>query len=181
MRAVFRIVEALFAFQLDHYGQHRPDDDVVRDFYGHAQVLEPTFINMVGAKQLGAAKGTLARLESGAVHYTDGDGAAEASLPCDLLLCATGFSKDYSYLPPADAAALDVQDGLYLYRHIFPPGVADLAFCGAEVSTISNIGTHAIHAEYIARVVAGELALPPAVPKFNWYIWYKNMSLHEKI
>ena len=47
-----------------------------------------------------------------------------------------------------EKAALDVQeDGLYLYRHIFPPGVADLAFCGSEVATISNIVTHGIHAE----------------------------------
>lgn len=117
----------------------------------------------------------------------------------------------------AAQAALKIEaDGLYLYRGIFPPSVPALAFCGAEVATISNIAcaprtlrprcslplsparawrvpsgsgasssrarvlqwarlftsqerarvrpahrrTHALHAEYIARVACAELALP---------------------
>mmetsp|Transcript_28913 Transcript_28913/g.47988 ORF Transcript_28913/g.47988 Transcript_28913/m.47988 type:complete len:511 (-) Transcript_28913:748-2280(-) len=162
MRPIFMIVEAIFAFQLGHYGKHRPSDDVVRDFYGYAQVLERTFMDMVSSGQVGTEQGEVARLEAGSLVYTTPEGD-ERSLPCDVCVCATGFSKSYAYLPPADAAALGVEsDGLYLYRHIFPPDVADLAFCGSEVATISNIMTHAIHAEYIASVVGGELVLPPA-------------------
>ncbi len=58
-------------------------------------------------------------------------------------------------------AALDVQaDGLYLYRHMLPPKVADLAFVGSEVATISNIATHAIQAEWLAAALKGRVTLP---------------------
>ena len=31
------------------------------------------------------------------------------------------------------------KDGLYLYRNVIPPGVDNLAFVGAEVSTFNNV------------------------------------------
>ncbi len=34
------------------------------------------------------------------------------------------------------------RDGLYLYRHMLPASVPDLAFVGSEVATISNIATY---------------------------------------
>ncbi len=40
MGPVFRIVEWLFALQLGHRGDYRPSDDVVKDFYGYAQVRQ---------------------------------------------------------------------------------------------------------------------------------------------
>jgi hypothetical protein len=53
-------------------------------------------------------------------------------------------------------------DGLYLYRHCLPPRVANLAFVGSEVATVSNVMTHAVQAEWVARVMAGTVALPSA-------------------
>lgn len=59
--------------------------------------------------------------------------------------------------------ALDVQkDGLYLYRHAVPVNVPDLAFVGSEVATISNIATHGIQAEWLARLLKGGHQLPAA-------------------
>jgi len=37
MGPIFRVVEALFAFQQGHYGVYRPADDIAKDFYGYVQ------------------------------------------------------------------------------------------------------------------------------------------------
>ena len=117
-------------------------------------------------------------------YATMGD---EVTISCDVLISATGFqNRDCaqmqrepslshplppnagpasfadSLFPKAERAALDQQDdGLYLYRHMFPPRVADVAFL-SECQTISIIATYGILAEYVSRVVTGKLALPPA-------------------
>ncbi len=120
------------------------------------QVLDPTFKQHVAAGRIRAVRGEVARLAPGGAELASG-----AALPCDALVCATGFRKSYAYLPADARAALDVQaDGLYLYRHVLPPRVADLAFVGSEVATISNIATHGLQAEWLAAALRGRAALP---------------------
>lgn len=107
------------------------------------------------------------RLAGGALAYAELEDVEERGVPCDLVVCATGFHKSYAIFSAEEQAKLGLgggalADGLWLYRHIFPPDSPGLAFCGSEVATISNIATHAIHAEYIARVINAELDLPPA-------------------
>ena len=160
MAPVFKIVEALFAFQLGLYGERKPSWDVVKDFYGYAQVLDTSFDCLVKGGRIAARKGEVVRLEADAVVARMADGA-EKRLPCDVLVCGTGFQKRYDYLPVAERAALDVQDdGLYLYRHMLPAHVPDLAFVGSEVATISNIATHAVQSEWLARALVGDHVLP---------------------
>ncbi|KAG8465828.1 hypothetical protein KFE25_005398 [Diacronema lutheri] len=173
MALAFRLAEELIALQLGHYGEWRPSLPMVCDLYGYGHVLSPQFRQLRARKQFDTVRGEVVRLAKGvAIIKADpvrgcfsrgsySKLAEEVAIPCELIVCATGFRKTYDYLPKAELAALDVQeDGVYLYRHIFPPAVPDLAFCGAEIATMTNIMTHAIHAEYIARVVARELALP---------------------
>lgn len=156
MGPVFGLVGALFNFQLGTRGVRQPDMDVVKDFYGYAQVLDTSLKAAVASGAVAARKGEIARLTEKSVVLTDG-----TELPCDLLVCATGFKKDYSYLPAATRDALGLEnDGLYLYRNILPPGVRDLAFIGSEVATISNIATHGLQSEYLAYVLKGRVALP---------------------
>jgi dimethylaniline monooxygenase (N-oxide forming) len=158
MGPVFRIVEWLFALQLAHKGEYRPTLDVVTDFYGYAQVLDSSFKGAVAAGKVAAVRGEVAALTADGVRLTSG-----ASLPCDVLVCATGFTKAYDYLPAETAALLGAEkDGLYLYRHVLPTKVADLAFVGAETATISNIATYGIQAEWLAGVFAGRVRLPAA-------------------
>ena len=158
MGPVFRIVEWLFALQLGHKGDYRPELDVVKDFYGYAQVLDSSFKQSVAAGKVKAVRGEVAGLSAEGVKLASG-----ASLPCDVLICATGFGKSYHYLPAEAATQLKAEkDGLYLYRHVLPPQVADLAFVGGEVATISNIATHGIQAEWLAGVFAGRVKLPSA-------------------
>lgn len=144
-------------------------------------MLSPEFQRLRGAGAVDTVRGEIARLEPGkaviSVHppapglLTRCLGRSnqyaelreEATVPCDILVSATGFTKTYDYLPDEVRGALRIEsDGLYLYRAMFPPEVPGLAFCGSEVATISNIATHGIHAEYIARVVNKELSLPDA-------------------
>jgi dimethylaniline monooxygenase (N-oxide forming) len=133
--------------------------DLVSDFYGYAQVLTPKLKNLLAAKgSVHAVKGEIARLRSNEVELKDG-----SVLPCDLLVCATGFQKDYSMFPGNERENLGVEhDGLYLYKHTIPPDVPDLAFCGSEVATISNIVTFGLQAEWICGVIEGQVQLPGA-------------------
>ena len=52
------------------------------------------------------------------------------------------------------------RDGLYLYRNVLPPQLPDLAFIGSEGSTFNNILTHSLQAQWLKRVLSGQLQLP---------------------
>ena len=83
------------------------------------------------------------------------------TIPCDVLILGTGFCKNYDIFDTTIQKALDIQsDGLYLYRHMIAPEVSDLAFCGSEIATISNIATYAIQAEWIKKVLSDDVQLP---------------------
>merc|ERR1712190_675837 len=51
-------------------------------------------------------------------------------------------------------------DGLYLYRNMFPTQVPDLCFVGSEVSTFNNILTQGLQALWLKQVLTGRVALP---------------------
>lgn len=167
MYPVFKIVETLFAFQLKQYGPWKPDLDVVEDFYGYGHLPTKTFINCVQTGKVRLVKDEIETLTS-----DKGDEKKRAttrsiqlksgkSVPCDVLVLGTGFTKSYDIFDTSIREALDVQsDGLYLYRHIIPPNIKNLAFCGSEIATISNIATYAIQAEWIKKVIKKEILLP---------------------
>ena len=161
MRPIFGLVEALFAFQLGLRGPRAPKLDVVADFYGFAAVFDGALQAALDARAVVGERGAAVRLRPGAVKLADG-----RLLPCDLVVAATGFAKDHGALLPAETVAAlgAADDGLYLYRHTLPAAAGaaarDLAFVGAEVASISNIATSALQAEWLARLLAGKLALP---------------------
>merc|ERR1711977_743408 len=87
------------------------------------------------------------------------DDGSEMSV--DLVIFGTGFTKSYAYLEPEMVQRLNRQnDGLYLYRNIFPTQVPDLCFIGAETSTFNNILTQGLQALWLRRVLTGEVVLP---------------------
>merc|ERR1711972_91759 len=72
-----------------------------------------------------------------------------------------GFTKSYAYLEPALREQLNrEQDGLYLYRNMFPTQVPDLCFVGSEVSTFNNILTQGLQALWLRHMLTGYVALP---------------------
>jgi hypothetical protein len=78
-------------------------------------------------------------------------------LACTPALALVAFAK---LSVPQKCLGLQ-KDGLYLYRNILPPKVPGLAFVGSEVSTFNNVLTSGLQAEWLARVLQGEVELPP--------------------
>merc|ERR1712186_229309 len=73
----------------------------------------------------------------------------------------TGFTKSYAYLDSSLREWLNrEQDGLYLYRNMFPTHVHDLCFVGSEVSTFNNILTQGLQALWLRYVLTSLVALP---------------------
>lgn len=156
---VFKIVEALFAAQLGQNGEFRPKDSVLKDFYGYAHVMGTDFISSLNAKEVRRVRGEIQAIESGKITLKPGSAVSE--LPCDMVICATGFKKSYDFFEQDVKRKLDVQeDGLYLYRQMVSPEFNNLAFCGSELAAISNIATYAIQAEWISRLFSGQMNVP---------------------
>ncbi|EKX53081.1 hypothetical protein GUITHDRAFT_101526 [Guillardia theta CCMP2712] len=152
----FRVVEAIFAFQFNHKGKWKPSMDFVKDFYGYAQIHCPTFTNMVSAGKVQTVQGEIQRFTQDGVILKDG-----SKLEADVVVLGTGFLKKYAFFDAAMVKQLGVEeDGLYLYRHILPSHVPDMAFVGAESASLSNITTFAIQSEWLARLLNGELKQP---------------------
>jgi dimethylaniline monooxygenase (N-oxide forming) len=158
MVPVFAIVEALIGFQLGFRGEFKPKDDIVKDFYGYGHVLDNSFKEARNSNTVNIAKGAVKSLTKNSVILTCGK-----EIPCDLIVCGTGYKRSYEYLDSDILKALNIEkDGMYLYRHCLPLNVPNLAFVGSEVATISNIATYGIMAEWLARVLKKTMTLPPA-------------------
>jgi dimethylaniline monooxygenase (N-oxide forming) len=149
-------VEALIGFQLGFKGSYRPKDDIVKDFYGYGHVLDSSFKKARESDAVDTVKGSIVKLTKNTAILSCGK-----EIPCDLVVCATGYEKSYDYFDPEVLKALHVEkDGLYLYRHCLPLNVSNLAFVGSEVATISNIATYGIMAEWLSRVMTKTMTLP---------------------
>ncbi|KAG2449954.1 hypothetical protein HYH02_000058 [Chlamydomonas schloesseri] len=127
-------------------------------FYG-GQVLDDSLERLARTQgALEAIRGEVNRFVRNGVILQDGSFHA-----ADVVLYCTGYAKTYDFFDGEMRARLGLQkDGLYLYRNCLPPGVPQLAFVGSEVSTYSNIVTSGLQALWLAHVLAGRVALPPA-------------------
>jgi dimethylaniline monooxygenase (N-oxide forming) len=152
----WRIVELMFRFQFRLSGDLVPTTRLEHDLFTGGQILSYEFRDMLRAGQVGACKGSIACFTENGVVLTDG-----SKQQADVVVFGTGFTKSYTYLEPHMREMLGRQsDGLHLYRNIFPMGVRDLCFIGAEVSTFNNILTQGLQALWLAQVLGGQLQLP---------------------
>jgi len=160
MKPVFRIVEALFAFQFGLSGDLRPKADVVADFYRVALVLNSDLKDLRKAGKIDVRLGEVEKFGDDGKEVLLKDGA---SLDTDMVVCATGFEQDYSMFAddPKTLKDLDLQDdGFYLYRTILPEKIPNLAFIGHNAA-ISNISSYGIQAEWLARYLTNQLSETP--------------------
>mmetsp|Transcript_38714 Transcript_38714/g.97507 ORF Transcript_38714/g.97507 Transcript_38714/m.97507 type:complete len:265 (+) Transcript_38714:721-1515(+) len=149
---VFAAVEALVAAQLGTTGELRPTTDILDDLHGYAAIQDTSVKRARASGALSVVNGMVAKL-SAAGHVELEGGATH---PADLVIFATGFTKDYSLLSTEVRSALDLgDDGLWLYRHMLPPGIPGLVFVGSEIASSSNILTHGLQAEWVARYLTG--------------------------
>jgi len=172
--AWWRIVELMFKVQFNLKGDMVPKTRIEHDVFSGGQILNYDFRDILKEGKVNAIKGSIEKLHPQHVELQDG-----TMLPCDLLVFGTGFTKSYDLFDRLVKTKLDIQsDGMYLHRNIIPPNVADLAFIGCEVSTFNNILTHALQAEWLARVLDGSNELPTGrkmkVRVEKWQAWKRS-------
>ena len=156
MGPIFGIVETLFAFQLGLRGELWPKIGVVEDFYGYASVRDGSFKKLVDDDSVQVKLGEVQQFMSDGIQTNKSD-----VINADLIIAATGFTKDYSRLFDNDVMKkLEPQnDGLYLYKRMLPPAIPGLAFIGSETATIFNCTSSGLQAEWLARLLAGKSKL----------------------
>merc|ERR1711904_126334 len=154
----WRIVELMFRFQFRLCGEFVPSTRIEHDLFSGGQILSYDFRDMLRAGQVNARKGSIASFNEHGITLADG-----SMEEVDVVVFGTGFTKSYAYLDQHVREMLNRQsDGLHLYRNIFPMGVRDICFIGAEVSTFNNILTQGLQALWLGQVLCGELHLPPS-------------------
>jgi dimethylaniline monooxygenase (N-oxide forming) len=77
----------------------------------------------------------------------------------DVIVFATGWRQDLSFLDPDLRAAVERNGRFRLYRHVLPPGEPHLGFVG-YASSIACPLTSEIAAHWLSQCFRGELALP---------------------
>merc|ERR1719230_604332 len=155
---VWRLVEAIFAFQFRLSGELVPTSRIEIDVFTGGQILTYEARDMIASGALKMRKDAIARYTPEGVDLAR-DGA---SIATDLVVYGTGFVKSYDYLGAEVQAALQLQrDGLYLYRSVLPVSVPGIAFLGSEVSTFNNVLTHGLQAAWLSKLLTGAMALPP--------------------
>ena len=98
-------------------------------------------------------KPDVAELAGSEIRFTDG-----TSVTADVLLSATGYDPDFSFLPHELVASADA--GGRLYRRIVHPDVPGLFFAGLVQPVGPTIPLVEVQGRWIARVLAGDIPLP---------------------
>ena len=156
MPPIFKVVELLFAAQFRNVsGPTSPFNKVgvVEDFYGYAQVLDYSLRDKVKSGEVDWKVGAIESFQSDATVLACGE-----KIPADLIICGTGFEKDYSIFDDVTKEKLDIQsDGLWLFNHTIPTNVSNLAFVGSELAVISNITGYGLQAAWLSKLWSGEI------------------------
>jgi len=91
--------------------------------------------------------------EAGAI-FADG-----SRIDADAVVLATGYAAEFPFLQAGVPEAVD--GALGLYRLVFPPGVARLAFVGMTRVSGAVFPVAELQARWVAAVFAGRASLPP--------------------
>jgi len=93
-------------------------------------------------------------LDETGVLFADG-----TRVDADALVLATGYTFEFPFLPAGIPATFE--GALALYRLVFPPGVAGLAFVGMTRVSGPVFPVAELQARWVAAVFAGRVGLPP--------------------
>lgn len=163
----WRIVEWLLVFQCGLKRPRRgksatkadlmPTQPIEYDGFGNSTMLpKPEFFSYIHQGKLNAQRTEIASFADRSVLLENG-----RTLDCDLVVLATGWNTDYSFLARKVFDQLDFEDdGLYLYRQMIHPDVANLAFVGSNATTYINILTHNLQARWLVELLNGRHSLP---------------------
>lgn len=133
-----------------------PDRPIKLDLFTNLYIAPPRFFGLVGDGTIGTRHAEIDAFEETGVRLTTGE-----SLPADIVISATGWRHDYSFLPEELLAQIYDADGMHLYRHMVHPALAGFAFVGG-VQGINSATLYAMQATWLARCLRGDFTLPPA-------------------
>lgn len=131
-----------------------PDKPIRQDLFTNLYVTPQQFFTHVRNGLIGTARGAIDGFESNAVRLADG-----RCIDADVVICATGWQHDYSFLPAEMTARIRDEDGMHLYRHMVHPDYPGFAFVGG-VQGINSATCYAVQATWLARYLAGQFSLP---------------------
>ncbi|MGE3771914.1 MAG: flavin-containing monooxygenase [Gammaproteobacteria bacterium] len=159
----WRMVEGLLVLQFDLHSRGRsrlslvPRLPIEFDAFGEAVMLpRPEFYRALRDGRVEPVQTEIDRFDADGIILKNG-----RHLEADVVVLATGWESDHSWLDPATRTALGFEDdGLYLYRQMLPADVDGLAFIG-YASTIASVLTYNLQAYWLAHVLDGALRLPP--------------------
>ena len=158
----WRLVECLLIVQYG-LGPRRgtradltPELPIEFDAFGETVMLpRPSFYPKLRDGTITPLPGEIARLKPDGVVLDNG-----TELAIDVLVLATGWKSDYSFLSAETYARFGtVDDGLYLYRQIVHPDVPGLMFIGNAASIASPL-TYSLQARWLGDLLAGCHQLP---------------------
>jgi dimethylaniline monooxygenase (N-oxide forming) len=152
----WRVVEVLIICQFRLTSKLVPSEKLEKDLFTGGVLLKYDLTNRINSGKIALEISEIENFTSTGVVLKGGK-----AIDVDVVVFATGFTKEYGYLPVGEKDKLGLQDdGLYLYNQILPPRIPGLAYIGAEVSTFNNILTHGLQAEWLAGVLTGKIHLP---------------------
>jgi dimethylaniline monooxygenase (N-oxide forming) len=93
------------------------------------------------------------QLAEGRATFADG-----SSVEADTIVCCTGYTLRFPFLP--DALFAIENDRLELYKQVFHPAVPNLAFVGLCTVAGSHLPVAEMQGRWVARVLAGGMEPP---------------------
>jgi dimethylaniline monooxygenase (N-oxide forming) len=133
-----------------------PTKPVEIDTFGEATMLpRPKFYRLVARGDITSQRTEIAECTATGIVLKNG-----ASLEVDVVILATGWETDYSFLSEKSLSSINFEeDGFYLYRQMVHPDVPNLFFIGSA-STIVSILTYNLQARWLGELIKGQHPLP---------------------
>jgi len=133
-----------------------PEQPLETIFQGSVGLETPGFFDAVTDGKLSVQRDTgIASLEPGIAVLENGH-----RIPCDIVVCGTGFYQRVAFLDESLHAKIIGSDGKFrLYRHLLPVGTRNLAFNGYNSSFFSQLNAE-VGAWWLVNYLNGEFELP---------------------
>jgi len=158
----WRLVELLLVVQCQMWSRFGtrislvPKKPVEFDAFSEAAMLpRPEFYRALRNGVINPQKAEIAKYTSEGLTLKNG-----VHVKADTIVFGTGWESDYCFLPEPLRTQLNFEkDGLYLYRQMLHPDVANLVFIG-QASTVINILTYNLQVRWLCELIRGTHKLP---------------------
>lgn len=119
-------------------------------------VPRPDFYRLVREGVINACRSGIESFTERGITLENGE-----QLDADVVVLATGWRTDYSFLGEDQLEKLNIEDdGYYLYRHMINPNLPNLVFLGCNAVTYEAIVTFNLQARWLAELIKDRHRLP---------------------